>query len=415
MELKKQFFDYWQEGIVDRLGEFKLDLGSKLMDLDSSDTGHVKLHYNSELVSLLREVRQLSALGFTIRRDIASEADTARKFYRHGMVLRQVANFYNNIASEMIPCQKPMMLDDAVKFESVLTNPKDGLGQVITWNNPAALEKYIGKLQGVAGVLTDKNRRLRKWHRTIVDKVTALFAMDLIRQKEAWKRAVKELRLIFQNLETEFRKDLQGAWRVHWDHQLYKALEYQYHRGLETLNDMLPQMSVSLIFKQRKLQFDPPLEEIRTSHYKQVKDFLQLPLVFKGLSEASEKPGFFRGMIDSSVGAAGCAKVYEKTEALFVKLADEQKKYADWVMLGTVDLDTFGEDRFSEVKEFEAGFKLVKTAMKQADRIPLEIKVECYTISCQPLKSAVEKHIKELQDALTGCFAEKGVAAEGGD
>ena len=44
--------------------------------------------------------------------------------------------------------------------------------------------------------------------------------MDLIRQKEAWKRAVKELRLIFQNLETEFRKDLQGAWRVHWDHQL---------------------------------------------------------------------------------------------------------------------------------------------------------------------------------------------------
>ena len=30
------------------------------------------------------------------------------------------------------------------------------------------------------------------------------------------------------------------------------------------------------------------------------------------------------------------------------------------------------EDRFSEVKEFEAGFKLVKTAMKQADRIPLE-------------------------------------------
>ena len=67
-ELKKQLFEEWQESIVDRLGDFKLDLGSKLMDLDSSDTGHVKLHYNSELVSLLREVRQLSALGFAIRR-----------------------------------------------------------------------------------------------------------------------------------------------------------------------------------------------------------------------------------------------------------------------------------------------------------------------------------------------------------
>ena len=144
----------------------------------------------------------------------------------------------------------------------------------------------------MAGALTDKNRRLRKWHRMLAEKVTALFSMDLVRQKEAWKRGVKEIRTVFANLEAEFRRDLQSAWRVHWDHQLCKALEYQYHRGLETLNDMLPQMSVSLVFKQRRLQFDPPLEEIRTTHYKQVKDFLNLPLVFKGVSDVSEKAGF---------------------------------------------------------------------------------------------------------------------------
>ena len=409
--LKTQLFQEWQEGIIDRLGDFKLDLGSKLMDLETS-SGHVKLHYNSELVSLLREVRQLSALGFTVRRDIATEAETARKFYRHGMVLRQVANFYNNIASEMIPCQKPMMLEEAVKFESVLKSPKDGLGKVITWNNPAALERYISKLQGVAGTLTDKNRRLRKWHKKLAEKVSALFAMDLVRQKEAWKRAVKELRSIFQNLEGEFRKDLQSAWRVHWDYQLYKALEYQYYSGLETLNEMLPQIPVSLVFKQRKLQFDPPLEEIRTAHYKQVKDFLNLPLVFKGVSDASEKPGFFRGMVDSPDGAAGCAKVYEKTEALFAKLADEQKKYGEWVALGTVDLDAFVDEHLEESEDFEQGFKLVKTASKQADRIPLEIKVDCYTVSCQPLKSTVEKHIKELQDVLSSCLQRKVVRSK---
>jgi dynein heavy chain 2 len=32
---------------------------------------------------------------------------------------------------------------------------------------------------------------------------------------------------------------------------------------------MLPQIQVSLVFKQRKLQFEPTLEEIRTAHYKQ--------------------------------------------------------------------------------------------------------------------------------------------------
>ena len=38
---------------------------------------------------------------------------------RYGMVLKQSANFYNNISTEMIPCQKPMMLKDALEFEKV--------------------------------------------------------------------------------------------------------------------------------------------------------------------------------------------------------------------------------------------------------------------------------------------------------
>ncbi len=35
------------------------------------------------------------------------------------MVLKQRANFYNNISTEMIPSQKPMMLKDAMEFEQV--------------------------------------------------------------------------------------------------------------------------------------------------------------------------------------------------------------------------------------------------------------------------------------------------------
>jgi hypothetical protein len=35
------------------------------------------------------------------------------------MVLKQSANFYNNISTEMIPCQKPMMLNGAIEFEKV--------------------------------------------------------------------------------------------------------------------------------------------------------------------------------------------------------------------------------------------------------------------------------------------------------
>ena len=39
------------------------------------------------------------------------------------------------------------------------------------------------------------------------------------------------------------------AWRQHWNHQLYKALEHQYQMGLEALNKNLPEIHIDLTFK----------------------------------------------------------------------------------------------------------------------------------------------------------------------
>ena len=59
------------------------------MDLDHKD-GKLRVHYGDRLVTLMREVRQLSALGFAVPAKIQQTASTANKFYRHGMILKQV-------------------------------------------------------------------------------------------------------------------------------------------------------------------------------------------------------------------------------------------------------------------------------------------------------------------------------------
>lgn len=118
------------------------------MELDHVD-GRLKIHYSDRLVSLLREVRQLSALGFPIPARIQQAANTADKFYRQAIVLKQVrmvtstelmscmhfynilclvniaavlqvAHFYNTIDQQMIPSQRPMMLGLALAFEQVI-------------------------------------------------------------------------------------------------------------------------------------------------------------------------------------------------------------------------------------------------------------------------------------------------------
>lgn len=59
------------------------------MELSHSD-GKLQVNYGDRLVTLLREVRQLTAMGFNIPAKIQHTAHTAQKFYRHGVILKQV-------------------------------------------------------------------------------------------------------------------------------------------------------------------------------------------------------------------------------------------------------------------------------------------------------------------------------------
>ena len=77
---------------------------------------------------------------------------------------------------------------------------KGELGVEVTWDNPEELEKYIVKLQAATNRLTLENRRLRKQHLIVCDKVVQLMGVDLLRQQQKWKDGLMEIRQIMANL-----------------------------------------------------------------------------------------------------------------------------------------------------------------------------------------------------------------------
>ena len=69
-----------------------------------------------------------------------------------------------------------MMLDAALAFERLVKNPKTGSKEVggrvhVTWDNPKEVETYIKKLQSAADRLSTDNRRLRRKHDLMGEKV----------------------------------------------------------------------------------------------------------------------------------------------------------------------------------------------------------------------------------------------------
>ncbi len=86
-------FDEWsrdvQAQIDDSSQPLSLETKGRLMELNHSD-GKLYVNYGDRLVTLLREVRQLTSLGFAIPAMIQHVSTVGQKFYRHGVILKQV-------------------------------------------------------------------------------------------------------------------------------------------------------------------------------------------------------------------------------------------------------------------------------------------------------------------------------------
>jgi dynein heavy chain 2 len=88
-------------------------MSGQLMEFDYEAGGLLKVNYSDKLVTLVKDSRMLSEMGFKVHKDIIQVTENAKKFYKEGVTLKQVANFYNSMGTQMIECQKPMMLDKA--------------------------------------------------------------------------------------------------------------------------------------------------------------------------------------------------------------------------------------------------------------------------------------------------------------
>jgi len=126
--------------------------------------------------------------------------ENAKKFYKEGVTLKQVANFYNSMGTQMIDCQKPMMLEKAAEFESLIKNPQGSkVGRTsgtVTWNDPIEIENYIKKVQAKATELIAENRRLRKVHMNVTDMIIELMNIDLLKNRAVWKENLSKIRKV---------------------------------------------------------------------------------------------------------------------------------------------------------------------------------------------------------------------------
>ena len=394
-------FDRWVSDIRGQIddSDSPLKLQGALMGWRD---GVLVVNFSEKLVRFLREVRQLDELGFDIPRGtrskagIAEKAIEAEKYYRYGILLKKTANFYNSISDQMIDVQEQLLLDSLTAFASVVS--KQSLtrdGDNVSWANPAECENYIRMLQEAADKLASENRWLRMIHESLCSQTVALMNIDLLRQTETWKAKWRAIKEKLGTVRSRYNEKDSRLWVLHWDHQIFKALEATYQMGLESLNENLSEIKAELVFTNKRLEFKPPLEQIRQSYYTEMRKFVAMPNSFEGFSNNA---AVYKRM--GPRNAKRIVQVFIKAENLMEKLMRLLKKYAGWVRLGQIDLDHFVETRVSHLDDYAQNFAKLKAKRKEIDKLPDQEKIDCCTVSLIPFKGFLEDLTQRVQDAI---------------
>ncbi|XP_047109239.1 cytoplasmic dynein 2 heavy chain 1 [Schistocerca piceifrons] len=384
-------FDNWTRDVGSAVHTRKLSLQTD-QPVVHFEGRLMRVNYDYRLVSLIHEVRQLSVLGYKIPSHVQQTAELAASFMRQAKALEQIANFHNTIGDRMIPSQRPMMLVAARELERLVQEQGD-----VTWGDSQTVEGYLSRLQAAVERLSRENNILAAYHCNLRNKVLALMESDSLRYQHKMKEILRDIRDIFDQVDKQKFVNMK-SWRLHWDYQLYKAIEYHYQLGLETLNDHLSEISIELIFRQQKLQFQPPMEEIRMKYYGQLKRFLALPNNFRGTAESSEN-SIFPVIIQRNARRFG--GVFARAEQQFEKLEKVKERWQPWVALGTADIDHLTREYLHTADDWDQNFRTSKTHGQQIAKLPrTEEKVGCFSVSVKALCSELELHNRRYWDAI---------------
>lgn len=410
-EYEKRNFNKWISDIQNILKSDKmaLDLNDKLMEIDPN-TGILKVYHNEKKLqtligktakTIIKDSRQLQELGFKVPKQITQVLDNMKKFYREGVTLRQVANFFNNMSSQIMECHSVMLLRDTVAFEKIIKgksgDKKGSFGsdsKDITWSNPVEFEEYIQQIQEASNKLMTENRKLRKIHIDIIDYIVSLMNVDLLKNKEIWKERLSTIKRTLDS--SNYNAKETKIWRTHLDYQLFKALEYQYQIGLESLNENFNMIEADLVYLDKTVSFRPPLEMLKSLYYKEIQNFINIPIKFSGLGG---KPSIFR--IIPNKNSESLHAVYAKAEELFARLDNMLNTFLPWTALGYFDLETYIEENFKDVKDWENNFKMLRVKRKELEKLNESYKIDnFFNIRMEPFKKGIEDLLSRMNDIL---------------
>lgn len=174
----KNNFDQWceQSLLAVSSGELVLKDNEPVVKFEKAERQLMTVTYNPKLMIFCHDIRHLKNFGFhNIPVDLIKYGNIGRKYVKYARNLQQIANFHNTIGDRIIPCQRPIMLKNALELSNLVKS------QSVSWNNEESVKKYITVLQNAINQLSKDNNLLSGYHEIFKKSVSNFLSHNLKR------------------------------------------------------------------------------------------------------------------------------------------------------------------------------------------------------------------------------------------
>ncbi|XP_046488904.1 cytoplasmic dynein 2 heavy chain 1 [Neodiprion pinetum] len=370
--------------------ELSLDADGAVVELTGASM--MRVTYDPRLTQLVREVRALAGQGIELPREIGQLAERAGVLASRARALQQVATFHNTIGDRMVPSQRPLMLVAALELARAVREQSG-----VSWNDPHRVDAYTARLRELVRKFAQQNSELSEKHSALCERVASLLkgdAVNLATNQNGWKETLRNMRSTVDTVEGQYGNT--KAWKLHWDRQLLKALGVAYRAALPSLLQKLPEIRVELVYHDGRLQWRPPIEEVRAKVYSALRRFLAIPTNFRGVGDAAE--GQFGGLVRRSAYLFG--RVYAEAE---IVLAAMEATRVKWIPLAApARMDPGERLKGRPPVEWEKAFKDAKQWAQEVGRLRgSEIRLWCIRVDTGTARADLESTTRRSWERLS--------------
>jgi dynein heavy chain 2 len=391
----QQLVTQWDANATELIRAMKGKGSQSLIELDV-DSKILTTNFSEEVIVLLHMMDSLSELGLgdKLNKKNILFLKEKRGLLKEGIQLKNISTFYNSLSSIesfMLPCHKPLLIDQIVSLEDLINNTDPNIE-----NMPHELHIFMRRATEIIASFEQDNSSYKKVHSEVIADFSGLLELDLINSNDTWKKTVRKSMVKVQGLVKNKPENYVKVWTNELSWQLLKVLAYQIKINLLNISSYIPKFETTVKLFNNRISLSPNIPTIRSTLYSQIDMLINFPRSLQFFDNWNRMIEYLPNECNQYLSYA-----YSQIDVILRELELKTNSLRKWIAIANLDSKKISENRSLNTGEiWRKIVETIKQNRRELERQEDFIEAGCIRLKISNFKFQIEEKLTALLDGM---------------